>query len=130
MQPANWWLMYGGCAPLLRAITVRILSQTTSSSACERNWSTFALIHTKQRGWDVRAGCWDAGATGLNATATDWDAHASKFDQNRGRQHGGTSQIDEDSLNMSLSSMSMDTENSYVGDSQTRSGSLVPYYGS
>ncbi|KAK2649413.1 hypothetical protein Ddye_016902 [Dipteronia dyeriana] len=49
MQPADWWVMYGDCAPLLRAIAVRILSQTTSSSACERNWSTFALIHTKQR---------------------------------------------------------------------------------
>ncbi|KAK2635735.1 hypothetical protein Ddye_030527 [Dipteronia dyeriana] len=49
MQPADWWAMYGDCAPLLLAIAVRILSQTTSSSACERNWSTFALIHTKQR---------------------------------------------------------------------------------
>ena len=42
------------------------------------------------------------GATGWNASATVWDAHAGNFDQNRGRQHGGTSQIDEDSLNMSL----------------------------
>ncbi|KAK3219196.1 hypothetical protein Dsin_013166 [Dipteronia sinensis] len=41
--------MYGNCASSLRAIAVRILSKTTSSSACERNWSTFALIHTKQR---------------------------------------------------------------------------------
>ena len=41
--------MYGDCAPSLRAIAVRVLSQTTSSSACERNWSIFALIHTKQR---------------------------------------------------------------------------------
>ncbi|KAK3212652.1 hypothetical protein Dsin_017358 [Dipteronia sinensis] len=49
MQPADWWVMYGNCAPSLRAIAVRILSQTSSSSACERNWSTFALIHTKQR---------------------------------------------------------------------------------
>ena len=41
--------MYGNCAPSLSAIVVRILSQTSSSSACEKNWSTFALIHTKQR---------------------------------------------------------------------------------
>ncbi|KAK3226824.1 hypothetical protein Dsin_006686 [Dipteronia sinensis] len=41
--------MYGNCSPSLRAIAVRILSQTSSSSACERNWSTFALIHRKQR---------------------------------------------------------------------------------
>ncbi|KAK3229375.1 hypothetical protein Dsin_001256 [Dipteronia sinensis] len=40
--------MYGNYAPSLRAITVCILSQT-SYSVCERNWSTFALIHTKQR---------------------------------------------------------------------------------
>ena len=38
-----------------------------------------------------------------------WDAHAGNFDQNRGRQHGGTSQIDKDSLNMTPSSMSIDT---------------------
>ncbi|KAK2638399.1 hypothetical protein Ddye_026194 [Dipteronia dyeriana] len=41
--------MFGNYAPSLRGITVRILSQTSSSSACERNWSLFALIHTKQR---------------------------------------------------------------------------------
>ena len=41
--------MYWNCAPSLSAIAIRILSQTSSSSACERNWSTFALIHTKQR---------------------------------------------------------------------------------
>ncbi|KAK2637988.1 hypothetical protein Ddye_025783 [Dipteronia dyeriana] len=33
----------------LCAIAVHIMSQTSSSSACERNWCTFALIHTKQR---------------------------------------------------------------------------------
>ncbi|CAN6700547.1 unnamed protein product [Malus baccata var. baccata] len=30
-------------------LAIKVLSQTASSSACERNWSTFALIHTKQR---------------------------------------------------------------------------------
>ena len=41
--------MYGNHAPILRNLALKVLSQTTSSSACERNWSTFALIHTKQR---------------------------------------------------------------------------------
>ena len=41
--------MYGTDAPNLRKIAMRILSQTASSSGCERNWSTFALIHTKVR---------------------------------------------------------------------------------
>ncbi|KAL6345175.1 hypothetical protein AAG906_013659 [Vitis piasezkii] len=49
MVPAEWWFMYGNQTPTLRKLAIKVLSQTTSSSACERNWSTFALIHTKQR---------------------------------------------------------------------------------
>ena len=41
--------------------------------------------------WDVHAEDWDAGATGWNASAVGWNAHTNNFDQNRGRQHGGTS---------------------------------------
>ena len=41
--------MYGNYAPTLRNLALKVLSQTASSSACERNWSTFALIHTKER---------------------------------------------------------------------------------
>ena len=46
---AEWWFMYGNHAPTLRNLALKVLSQTTSSLACERNWSTFALIHTKQK---------------------------------------------------------------------------------
>ena len=46
---AEWWIMYGTDAPIVRKLAIKVLSQTASSSACERNWSTFALIHTKQR---------------------------------------------------------------------------------
>ena len=41
--------MYGDSAPTVRKLALKVLSQTASSSICERNWSTFALIHTKQR---------------------------------------------------------------------------------
>ena len=41
--------MYGNHAPTLRNLALKVLSQTASSSTCERNWSTFALIYTKQR---------------------------------------------------------------------------------
>ncbi|KAL2921061.1 Collagen type IV alpha-3-binding protein [Bienertia sinuspersici] len=37
MNPAMWWLTYGESAPELQQIAVKILSQTTSSSHCERN---------------------------------------------------------------------------------------------
>ncbi|CAL2230049.1 unnamed protein product [Prunus armeniaca] len=50
IPPTEWWNLHGDFAPNLQKIAMRILSQTaSSSSACERNWSTFALIHTKQR---------------------------------------------------------------------------------
>ena len=41
--------MYGNHTPTLRRLAIKVLSQTASSSACERNWSTFSLIHTNQR---------------------------------------------------------------------------------
>ena len=43
--------MYGNHAPILRNLALKVFSETASSSACERNWSTYALIHTKQRNW-------------------------------------------------------------------------------
>ena len=43
--------MYGNHALTLRNLALKVLSQTASSSTFERNWSTFALIHTKQRNW-------------------------------------------------------------------------------
>ena len=46
---AEWWFMYGNHTPTLRNLSIKVISQTTSSSACERNWSTFSLVHTKQR---------------------------------------------------------------------------------
>ena len=43
----EWWFMYGNHAPTLRNLALKILSQTASSLAHERNLSTFALIHKK-----------------------------------------------------------------------------------
>ncbi|GMP68178.1 hypothetical protein CsSME_00027887 [Camellia sinensis var. sinensis] len=48
-NPAEWWIIHDSCALELQKITVKVLSQTTTSSYCERNWSTFSLIHTKTR---------------------------------------------------------------------------------
>ena len=46
---AEWWVLYGSESPNLRTIAVKVLSQTCSATGCERNWSTFSLIHTKRR---------------------------------------------------------------------------------
>ena len=45
----EWWFMYGNHTPTLRRSAIKVLLQIVSFSTCERNWSTFALIHTKQR---------------------------------------------------------------------------------
>ncbi|RVX00136.1 hypothetical protein CK203_026604 [Vitis vinifera] len=54
LQQAEWWFMYENQTPTLRKLVIKVLSQTVSSSAYERNWSTFALIHTKQRNQNDR----------------------------------------------------------------------------
>ncbi|CAM0152697.1 unnamed protein product [Urochloa decumbens] len=46
---ADWWDQYGGDCSELQEVAHRIVSQCMSSSGCERNWSTFALVHTKLR---------------------------------------------------------------------------------
>ena len=47
--PIKWWETFGASTPNLTKLAIRILSQGTSASSCERNWSTFSLIHTKRR---------------------------------------------------------------------------------
>ncbi|XP_024200409.1 uncharacterized protein LOC112203718 [Rosa chinensis] len=48
-DPVGWWSNYGNGTPKLQKMARRILSLTTSSSGCKRNWSTFEGIHTKKR---------------------------------------------------------------------------------
>ncbi|XP_052624907.1 uncharacterized protein LOC111917478 [Lactuca sativa] len=48
-RPDEWWKLFGGDIPVLQKFAIRILSQTASSSGCERNWSVFERIHTKRR---------------------------------------------------------------------------------
>lgn len=49
-SPAQWWSIIGVVeAPNLTNLAMHILSQTVSSSNCERNWTTFSMIHTKLR---------------------------------------------------------------------------------
>ncbi|GAV92759.1 DUF659 domain-containing protein/Dimer_Tnp_hAT domain-containing protein, partial [Cephalotus follicularis] len=49
MQPDEWWRLFGHSAPNLQKVAIQLLSQTSSSSGCERNWSVFKRIHTKKR---------------------------------------------------------------------------------
>ncbi|XP_052626826.1 uncharacterized protein LOC111876822 [Lactuca sativa] len=48
-RPDEWWKLFGGDTPMLQKFAIRILSQTASSSGCERNWNVFERIHTKRR---------------------------------------------------------------------------------
>ncbi|KAF1883435.1 hypothetical protein Lal_00042193 [Lupinus albus] len=41
-------MIFGSCSPELKSIAIKVLSQTTSTTNCERNWSTFSYIHTKK----------------------------------------------------------------------------------
>lgn len=49
LAPHNWWQMEGCVGKLIAPIAKRILAQTCSSSACERNWSSYSFVHDKKR---------------------------------------------------------------------------------
>ena len=48
-NPKNWWACFGSHTPLLQRLAFRVLEQPTSSSCCERNWSTYSFIHSYRR---------------------------------------------------------------------------------
>ncbi|KAJ1403117.1 Ribonuclease H-like superfamily [Sesbania bispinosa] len=49
LKPKEWWIMYGSAIPKLQSIALKLLSQPSSSSCCERNWSTYSFIHSMKR---------------------------------------------------------------------------------
>ncbi|GBG80819.1 hypothetical protein CBR_g31375 [Chara braunii] len=49
IESGLWWSQYGGCAPQLQRIALRVLYMWTCSSPSERNWAIHESIHTKKR---------------------------------------------------------------------------------
>ena len=49
MAPKHWWATYGSQVPMLQALAFKLLGQPSSSSCCERNWSTYKFIHSCTR---------------------------------------------------------------------------------
>ncbi|CAH9104885.1 unnamed protein product [Cuscuta europaea] len=45
-DPRKWWAVYGSGAQLLQKLAFKVLGQPSSSSRCERNWSTYSFIHS------------------------------------------------------------------------------------
>ena len=42
-KPYAWWATYTATCPILQKLALRIISQVSSSSSCERNWSTYMI---------------------------------------------------------------------------------------
>ncbi|XP_026438026.1 uncharacterized protein LOC113336291 [Papaver somniferum] len=49
MSAKQWWGLYGGGAPELYNLAMRVLSQSVNSSCAERCWSTYSYIHSVKR---------------------------------------------------------------------------------
>ncbi|KAK3037348.1 hypothetical protein RJ639_030446 [Escallonia herrerae] len=49
MEALAWWDMYGGGAPELHCLALKVLSQSVNSSCAERCWSTYSYIHNVKR---------------------------------------------------------------------------------
>ena len=48
-KPYNWWKTHGATCSLLQRLALRIISQVTSSSSCERNWSTYGNLYSLKK---------------------------------------------------------------------------------
>ncbi|KAL3692227.1 hypothetical protein R1sor_005878 [Riccia sorocarpa] len=48
-EPHRWYIVYGDGIPAMRDLAMQILGQSVTSSACERNWSSFSHIQNKKR---------------------------------------------------------------------------------
>ena len=48
-KPYNWWATNGATCPLLHKLALRIISQVTSSSSCERNRSTYGNLYNLKK---------------------------------------------------------------------------------
>ncbi|XP_022040534.1 uncharacterized protein LOC110943081 [Helianthus annuus] len=49
MEPKSWWANFGAQTPLLQTLAFKLIGQPSSSSCAERNWSTYAFIHSLRR---------------------------------------------------------------------------------
>ncbi|KAL1215191.1 hypothetical protein V5N11_016959 [Cardamine amara subsp. amara] len=49
LEPLRWWSVHGSSAPKLQALAFKLFGQPSSSSCCERNWSTYKFIHSATR---------------------------------------------------------------------------------
>jgi hypothetical protein len=49
LDPVKWWSNHRQSIPLLQKIALKLLNQPSSSSCCERNWSTYGFIHSMKR---------------------------------------------------------------------------------
>ncbi|XP_039050202.1 uncharacterized protein LOC120191296 [Hibiscus syriacus] len=48
-DPKSWWANFGAEISLLQSLAFKVFGQPTSSSCCERNWSTCYFIHSLRR---------------------------------------------------------------------------------
>jgi len=48
-KPYAWWATHGATSPILQKLALRIISQVTSSSCCERNWSTYGNLYSVKK---------------------------------------------------------------------------------
>ncbi|KAH9294427.1 hypothetical protein KI387_040363, partial [Taxus chinensis] len=48
-KPYAWWGTHGAACPILQPLAMRVLTQVTSSSCCERNWSTYGNLHSLKK---------------------------------------------------------------------------------
>ncbi|XP_077230136.1 uncharacterized protein LOC143863338 [Tasmannia lanceolata] len=49
LEPHDWWVVHGTCAPMLQSLALKFLMQPSSSSCAQRNLSTYSFVHSLRR---------------------------------------------------------------------------------
>ena len=48
-KPYAWWETHGATCPILQKLAMRVISQVTSSSSYEKNWSTYENLYSLKK---------------------------------------------------------------------------------
>ncbi|XP_024161380.1 uncharacterized protein LOC112168490 [Rosa chinensis] len=120
-DPVGWWSNYGNATPQLQKMARRILSLTTSSSGCERNWSTFeGIIYKKRRaqelGVDVLLGNEASKAQGWIVDGGDEEDDSDIISEMEGESSGVDSGLRRSSRNVEVRELH---DEDFVSDEDT-----------
>lgn len=102
LEPLKWWAVHGAPAPKLQALAFKLLGQPSSSSCCERNWTTYKFIHSATRNKIAPQRAEDLVFVHTNLRLLSRRSHAYKDGPNHMQDVGGDQFDSLDEINLGI----------------------------